>query len=93
MEVIKVSVGLICAYKRFIPDEQMKINTSYPSEEMVIGFPVYLSVEGATSGAYALFGCDNWETLTVQQQLKSLENNVIKLYLTLPFKEVSDDKE
>lgn len=93
MEVIKVSVNLICAYKRFIPDEQMRINTSYPDDETAIGFPVYLSITGDKSGAYALFGCDNWETLTIKQQLKSLENNVIKLYLTLPFKEVSDDEE
>lgn len=93
MEVVKVSVDLICAYKRFIPDEQLKINTSYPSDETIIGFPVYLSVSGEESGAYALFGCDNWETLTIQQQLRSLENSVTKLYLTLPFKEVSDDEE
>jgi hypothetical protein len=93
MEVVKVSVSLVCAYQRFYPDEQMKINTSYPSEERVVGFPVYLSIEGEQSGAYALFCCENWETLSVQQQLKSLENNVMKLYLSLPFKEIENDEE
>lgn len=93
MEVIKVSVSLVCAYRRFIPDEQMRINTSYPSEQGITGFPVYLSMSGEESGAYALFCCENWETLSVQQQLKSLENNVMKLYLSLPFKEIEDDEE
>lgn len=88
-----MSVSLICAFRRFIPDEDMKVHTSYPQGEDIIGFPVYLSVSGEKSGAYALFGCDEWETIDTIEQLKQLEQNVPKLYLSLPFKEINDDEE
>jgi hypothetical protein len=88
-----MTVSLICAYRRFDPQEEMKIHTSYPSDQDMIGFPVYLSVEGRNTKAYALFGCENWQVLTTEEQLNELQNNVAKLYLSLPFKEVENDEE